>query len=98
MSKNQFYDKKSLILTILFLALSIFIAGGMAVIVISDPAVRYSQSLFRAAKIIRDAHPDTVDWQRAMLSARQAIFEQLDPFSSYINKEQLVRFVDELSG
>ena len=98
MSKNQFYDKKSLILTILFMALTISIAGGMAVIVISDPAVRHSQSLFRAAKMIRDVYPDTVNWQSAMLSARQAIFEQLDPFSSYINKEQLDRFVDELSG
>ncbi len=98
MSKNPFYDKKSLILTILFLALTISITGGMAVIVISDPAVRYSQSLFRAARIIRDVYPDTINWQSAMLSARQAIFEQLDPFSSYINKEQLDRFVDELSG
>ena len=98
MSQNQYFEKKSIILTVLFLALTISIAGGMAVIVISDPAVKYSQSLFRAAKIIRDVYPDRVNWQSAMLSARQAIFDQLDPFSSYIDKEQLDQFVDELSG
>ena len=98
MSKNQYHEKKSLILTVLFLVLTISIAGAMAVIVISDPAVKYSQSLFRAAKIIRDVYPDPVNWQSAMLSARQAIFDQLDPFSGYVEKEQLDQFVDELSG
>lgn len=98
MRQNQYYEKRSLILTVLFLVLTISIAGAMAVIVISDPAVKYSQSLFKAAKIISDVYPDQVNWQSAMLSAREAIFDQLDPFSSYIEKEQLDQFVDQLSG
>jgi len=40
MRQNQYYEKRSLILTVLFLVLTISIAGAMAVIVISDPAVK----------------------------------------------------------
>ena len=98
MTQDQLLEKRNIILTVLFLVLTISIAGGMAVIVISDPAVKYSQSLFRAARIVRDVYPDTVNWESAMLSAREAIFNQLDPFSGYIEKEQLDQFVDELSG
>jgi carboxyl-terminal processing protease len=98
MTLNSSFDKKALILTLLLLIVTISIAGVMGVIVISDPAVKYSQSFARAASIVRDVYPDTVDWQSAMLSAREEMFAGLDPFSGYIDKERLDQFVDELSG
>ncbi|MEE8149601.1 MAG: S41 family peptidase, partial [candidate division Zixibacteria bacterium] len=98
MTLNSSFDKRALILTLFFLMVTIGIAGVMGVIVISDPAVKYSQNFAKAAKIVRDVYPDTINWQSAMLSAREAMFAQLDQFSSYIEKEQLDQFVDELSG
>ncbi len=91
-------SKSALVISSLIVFFIILFCGLMTVVVITDPAVKYAQVLVRAAMTIRTAYPDSLDWERVMVSARQAMMNELDPFSGYVRKEQLIQFEEDLSG
>ena len=90
--------KSYLVLTTAIITAIIIICGVMTVIVVTDPAVKYSHILSRAAMTVRKVYPDTIDWGKASLAAREAMMSELDPFSHYVEKEVLAQFEDDMSG
>ncbi|MGH8014733.1 MAG: S41 family peptidase [Candidatus Zixiibacteriota bacterium] len=97
---NQDYQlsKRTLVATAFIICLIVAICGIMSLMVVSDPAVKYSQIMVKAAMALRDYYPDSLDWGKTISSARQAMMDELDPFSGYVRKEQLQQFEDDLSG
>ncbi len=91
-------SKRYLVITTAIITVIIIICGAMTVLVVTDPAVKYSHILSKAAMTVRKVYPDTVDWQKASLAARQEMMSELDPFSGYVEKEELVQFEEDLSG
>ncbi len=92
------FSKRYLLLTTAIITATIIICGAMLAVVVTDPAVKYSHILYNAATTIQDVYPDAVDWKKATLSAREAMMAELDPFSGYIEKEELLQFESDLSG
>ena len=91
-------SKRYLVLTTAIITAIIIICGVMTVVVVTDPAVKYSHILSKAAMTVRKVYPDSIDWEKASLAAREAMMSELDPFSGYVEKEELVQFEDDLSG
>ena len=91
-------SKRYLVLTTAIITAIIIICGVMTVVVVTDPAVKYSHILSKAAMTVRKVYPDSIDWKKASLAARQAMMSELDPFSAYVEKEELVQFEDDMSG
>ncbi len=92
------FSKRYLLITTAIVTAIVIICGIMAVIVVSDPAVKYSQILSNAATTIENVYPEPVNWKKATLAAREAIMAELDPFSGYIEKDELIQFESDLSG
>lgn len=90
--------KSYLVLTTALITIIIIICGIMSVVVVTDPAVKYSQILSKAAMTVRKVYPDAIDWEKASLAAREAMMSELDPFSRYVEKEVLAQFEDDMSG
>lgn len=95
---NSPVDKRSLVSTVLIVILIISLCGIMAVSVMSDSAIIYSQVLTRAALAIKRVYPEKLNWEEILVSARQSMMDELDPFSGYVEREQLLQFEEDLSG
>jgi len=91
-------SKGSLVVSSIFIFLIILLCGVMGELVLSDPALKYSQVLANAAVVIRDNYVDSFNWAAAADSAREAMTDELDPFSRYVGHEQLEQFMEDLSG
>ncbi|HEX2896911.1 MAG TPA: PDZ domain-containing protein, partial [candidate division Zixibacteria bacterium] len=91
-------EKKSIIVTVFLILLIIAGCGVMMAFVLSDPAIKYSQVLTNAALTVRSAYPDQLDWDSILVSARKAMTDELDPFSGYVDRENLNQFMEDLSG
>ncbi len=98
MSHPTQISKSTVLVSAVIIFLIILSCGMMSVLVVTDPAVKYAQVLAKAALTIRSAYPDSLDWGGIMGSARQAMMNELDPFSGYVRKEQLLQFEEDLSG
>ncbi|UCG61729.1 MAG: PDZ domain-containing protein [Candidatus Zixiibacteriota bacterium] len=98
MNRSPMLDKRSLFLSALFMVMIVIIAGGMAIYVLSDPAISDALSLTAAAFRIDQVYHDEVQWQTAIKGARGAIFEKLDRYSAYLEREDLKNLDDELEG
>src|SRR5574341_605594 len=95
---NAPVDKRSLVGTAVIAILIISLCGIMAVSVMSDSTIIYSQVLTRAAVAIKRAYPEKLNWEEILVSARQSMMDELDPFSGYVKREQLLQFEEDLSG
>jgi C-terminal peptidase prc len=98
MNQLPTFDRKSLLLSMLFMVLIVMIAGGMAVYVMSDEGVKDALMLTAAAVKIEGLYRDDVDWQEMVKAGRRAIFDRLDRYSAYFQKEQFESMDEELEG
>jgi len=98
MNRPAEISKRYLVITTAIIAAIIMICGVMTVVVVTDPAVKYSHILSKAAMTIQKVYPDPVDWGKVSLAAREAMVSELDPFSGYVEKEELVQYKNDLSG
>ena len=98
MNHPHTFDRKSLLVSALLIVVIVMIAGGMAVYVLSDPAVNEALILTSAAFRIDELYRDEVDWKALIVSARQGMFEQLDRYSTYYQPEQFENLDEELTG
>jgi len=92
------FSKSSLVISSIIIFVIILLCGLMSVMVITDPAIKYSQVMVKAAMAIRDVYPDTLDFKSSIASAREAMLDELDRFSGYMAKEQFAQFDEDLSG
>jgi len=98
MNQNSAITKRTLVATSIILTLIIIFCGLMSLIVLSDPAIKYSQVLTNAATAMRSSYSEELNWSDIFRSAIQAMINELDPFSGYVDHEQLTQFEEELSG
>ncbi|MDF1546033.1 MAG: PDZ domain-containing protein, partial [bacterium] len=91
-------DRKSLLLTVLFVLIISVSAAGMAIYVLTDQGIKDAFLMSRVAGEIRDLFPEEYDHTELILSARNAMLERLDRYSGYIDKSRFERLNEELSG
>jgi len=91
-------DRKFFLLSMVLLALVVLIAGGMGVYVLSDPGIGQAYTFARATLKIIERHGYDVVESDLIASARRAIFDRLDRYSSYVESAQFERLDEELTG
>jgi len=91
-------DRKFFLLSMVLLALVVLIAGGMGVYVLSDPGIEQAFTFARAALKIANLHGYEVTKSDLITSARIAMFDRLDRYSSYLESAQFERLDEELTG
>ncbi len=98
MNRLPMLDKRSLFLSALFMVMIIIISGGMAIYVLSDQSVSDALSLTATAFRLDELYHDQVPWQTVIKDARGAMFEKLDRYSAYLEKEDFQSLDNELEG
>ncbi len=98
MSYPQSLDRKALLLSALFIVLIVMITGGMAIYVMSDQVISDALALTAAAFSIDELYREEVDWQKLIVSGRRAMFERLDRYSAYVEREEFQSLDEELEG
>ena len=91
-------QRRSLLLSALFLFLIVLISGGMSVYVVSDPALRQVSKMARVAYVVDHNYMEEVDWNKASRDALDAMFGKLDRFSNYIDPRNWKRVTEEFHG
>jgi carboxyl-terminal processing protease len=91
-------DRKFFLLSMILLALLVLIAGGMGVYVLSDPGIGQAHTFTQAALKIDEHHGYEVAESDLITSARRAMFDRLDRYSSYVESAQFERLDEELTG
>jgi len=98
MNQTLSLDRKFFLLSVVIIVLLVLFAGGMGVYVLSDPGLIQAHSLVRAFLTITGQHSYEVTESDLISSARRAIFNRLDRYSSYVESGQFDRIDEELSG
>jgi C-terminal peptidase prc len=91
-------DRKFFLLSMILLVLVTLITGGMGVYVLSDPGIGQAHTFAQVALKIAKHHGYDIVESDLIISARRAIFDRLDRYSSYIESAQFERLDEELSG
>ena len=82
MTDNSTVTRKSFFLSILFSLLLLVSSGMVAIYVMTDRSLEHSFMLLTTAKIIDEHFPEEIDWDEMLISAREAMFSNLDRYSS----------------
>jgi C-terminal peptidase prc len=91
-------DNRSLLQATVLAVLLLLISGGMAVYVLVDGDLKLALDFVRIATELEDVYPDPIDHERLISSARQAMLDKLDRYSTYIEARQFRHLREELSG
>ena len=76
----------------------VLLCGGLSIYIFSDPDFKYAFLFPKIAKEVQDSYDGTVDWDRAVALAQEAMFSQLDRYSGYIDPREFNQMEEELSG
>jgi len=98
MNQTAPFDRESLFLSVILLLLVVLITGGMGVYVLSDPGIGQAYVFAKAAVTIAEQCEYEASESDLIASARQAMFEQLDKYSGYVDSDQFGRIDEEFSG
>ena len=98
MNSQDQLTRSSLLLTAVLAVALVLIAGGMGVYVLADRDLHMAFQFTSLAMEIDHVYNGQVDHKQLVESAREAMFERLDRFSGYIDKEQFNRINEEFSG
>ncbi len=91
-------QRKPLILSALFLVLTVLLAGGSAVYVLSDVGLKDSLDLLRVAATVNQLYQHEVNWDKLTQSAMEGMFSRLDRYSGYVPPRTWDRMREELGG
>ena len=98
MSQSDGFDRKSFLQSLLLLILLVVIAGGMGVYVLSDSDIDLAYALAAAATKIDLAYPEEIVWDDLIKSARDAMFDRLDRYSSFYEPVNFESLDEEMTG
>ncbi len=98
MSHDAALDRKDLLLSVLMIFILIIVGGGMGVYVLSDPGIKISMTLVRAAQVIDEEWMEPVDHVSLVESGRDGMFSLLDRYSGYVDGVDFGYMQEELSG
>ncbi len=91
-------DRIQFLVSGLLVTIMTVISGGMAVYVYSDPAIPSAIQFAQTAELLAEIYPDQSLLDRAAENARNAIFDELDRYSSYVPKRGFEHFKEEREG
>jgi len=91
-------QRKPFLLAVLFMFLTVLVAGGAGVYVLSDSSLDDAFDLVRVANRINLLSHVEVDWSRLQQAALNKMFERLDRFSGYMEPRRWDRLREEQSG
>ena len=92
------FDRKSLLLSMIFLFIIIILAGAMALYVLTDPAIEQAMILTAVAVKISEIYPGQLDWDNLIKASREAMFSKLDRYSTYYQQSQFNELDEEMTG
>ncbi|MEW6050662.1 MAG: S41 family peptidase [Candidatus Zixiibacteriota bacterium] len=98
MTPPTVHPRSDIIRSAVLSCLIILIAGGMALVVLSDRDLKEAFILPRVAAEIDHAYPEPVDWEKAASAGRESMYDMLDRFSFYVEPRQLRQLDEEMSG
>ena len=82
---------------ILFVAIVLFV-GLASVYVISDKSTRYLRNFTASLELIGLLYPESYNTGKLTTMAREAVFEELDRYSGYLEPEELRHVTEEFTG
>jgi carboxyl-terminal processing protease len=91
-------DRKSLLVSVVLIIVMVICAGGMSVCVLFDPGLKDAYVMTRVALQIQRLYPEGIDSRRLLTAAREAMFERLDRYSSYVDDHYFDQMDEELTG
>jgi carboxyl-terminal processing protease len=91
-------DRYRFLVSGLLVTLMTVISGGMAVYVYSDPGIPSAMQFMQTAELIANMYPDQSLLDNAADNARDAMFDELDRYSSYVPKRGFEHFKEEREG
>ncbi len=98
MNNSPVLDRKSFLLSMILIVLIVVIAGGIAIYVVSDPAITQALSISVAAIRIQEVYHNDVDWKALVTKGREAMLDKLDRYSDYVPVRQFENLDEEFSG
>ena len=98
MAQSPVLDRRTVVLSAIFLFLVIFLSGMTAVYVLSDKDLKQAFLFVGLTLEIENTYPGQVNWDELMNSAREAMFNELDRYSSFVEPQQFDQLDEELSG
>jgi len=98
MNRPTLSQRKPFLLAVLFMFLTVLLAGGAGVYVLSDSSLDDAFDLVRVANRINQLSHVDVDWSHLQQSALDKMFERLDRYSGYMEPRQWDRMREEQSG
>jgi carboxyl-terminal processing protease len=90
--------RREILLSIVFILLLVFLAGGMGVYVLSDTTLREASLLAATAIRVAELYDGDIDRARLVDNAREAMLARLDRYSGYINKAGYSQMDEEWHG
>jgi carboxyl-terminal processing protease len=91
-------DRRAIVLSAIFMFLLIILAGAAGVYILSDKGLKQALTFVNFTLELEDNYPGRLDWNQLLASARQAMFEQLDRYSGYVEPVQFDQLNEEMSG
>ncbi len=98
MNQPTLSERRPFLLAVLFMFLTVIIAGGAGVYVLSDSSLDDAFNLIRVAHRIEALSETEVDWSQLQQSAMQEMFRRLDRYSGYMEPRRWDRLREEQSG
>ncbi len=98
MNPSRLSNRRWVLISAVLAFLLVLIPGGMAIYVLSDRGLHQALSVARVAFGVEKMYPGQLDWDAMLLSGMDGIFAKLDPYSSYVEREQFERMDEELTG
>jgi carboxyl-terminal processing protease len=91
-------DRRLLFWTLALFFIFILVIGGLSFYVISGKELYYPFRLTSTLKLIKYIYPESFERENMLELAREAVLEQLDRYSGYLEAQELDRAVEEFSG
>ena len=98
MTQNFPIDRRTIVLSALFMFLIVMLAGAAGVYILSDKSLKQALVFVNFTLQLEENYPGQLDWNRLYITARDAMFEQLDRYSGFIETDQFEQLDEELSG
>ncbi len=98
MRETQPFDRHALVISVLFIFIIILLSGLMSVYLLASPSVKQAMLMVKVVDQIDKNYYEDIDYESSVSSGRQAMFDQLDRYSSYFSVENFNALDQNLSG
>lgn len=92
------FDRKALLLSVIFIFIIIFLSGMMSIYLLGDKSIDDAMLMINAALLIDDFSNDPLDYDAMIKAGRKAMFDRLDRYSGYVSDENFDILHENLSG